>query len=157
MIKAIFKALFRKNRTLTFHEYVQIEKGKIDDIRACIRPVIQECMQVFAADKEAIKNVMARLYRYGDHRLEVRFRMVSERSNSCNITSNYGYEFCDYKLYFYLNERWNLNDYEYDPVFINELDAAIRPFGIMYKDDHIVPMDEKDIKLAKYCCATLGR
>lgn len=157
MIKAIFKALFRKNRTLTFHEYVQIEKGKIDDIRACIRPVIQECMQVFAADKEAIKNVMSRLYRYGDHRLEVRFRMVSERSNSCNITSNYGYEFCDYKLYFYLNERWNLNDYEYDPVFINELDAAIRPFGIMYKDDHIVPMDEKDIKLAKYCCATLGR
>lgn len=157
MIKAIFKALFRKNRTLTFHEYVQIQKGKIDDIRACIRPVIQECMQVFAADKDAIHKVMERLYAYGDHKLELRFRMVSDRSNSCNVTSNYGYEFCDYKLYFYLNERWNLNDYEYDPVFINELDAAIRPFGIMVKDEHIVPMDEKDVKLAKYCRATLGR
>lgn len=157
MIKAIFKALFRKNRTLTFHEYVQMEKGKIDDIRACIRPVIQECMQVFAADKEMINGVMARLYRYSDHKLDLRFRIASDRSNSCNVTCNYGYEFCDYKLYFYLNERWKLNDYEYDPVFINELDAAIRPFGIMVKENGIVPMDEKDIKLAKYCRSALDR
>ena len=157
MIKAIFNALFRKNRTLTFHEYIQIEKVKIDNIRACIRPVIQECMQVFAMDKEAIHNVMVRLYRYSDHKLDLRFRIVSDRSKNCNVTSNYGYEFCDYKLYFYLHERFRLNDYDYDPVFVNELDAAIRPFGIMVKEMGIVPMDEKDIKLAKYCCATIDR
>ena len=42
-------------------------------------------------------------------------------------------------------------------IVVNELDAAIRPFGIMVKEKCIVPMDENDIKLAKYCCRVIDR
>lgn len=156
MIKAILKKIFGdfKPCNPTFHDYVQGKKKEIDDLRATIRPLIQTCMQTFACDS-IISDVMSKLYRISDHSLNIEFRF-SYGSSDCNKSDYYGYSLSDHycDLYFFLNESLELHDYDYKTVVMQELDAAVKPLGLMVKNGKLMPENKKDVELATYCRKT---